>query len=186
MHTAIRLSLLLVCALAACGRGAAPPAPATVSPLASAAAPAAASSAAPKDAAHPRLRVTTFDGQSWDLAAQRGHWVLVNFWATWCGPCLKEMPALSAFGKSRNDVRVIGLDYEGIEKADMDAFLKQHALSYPVAIIDMDHPPQDFDTPRGLPTSYLIAPDGSVAKKFVGPLTIQDLEQEIAAAPLAH
>ena len=38
---------------------------------------------------HPRLRVTTLDGQTFDLAAQRGHWVIVNFWATWCVPCIK-------------------------------------------------------------------------------------------------
>jgi thiol-disulfide isomerase/thioredoxin len=185
MHFATRLSLLLCCALVACGRGA-PPTQSTAAKPAPVAAPAAAPAAAPRDVAHPRLQVTTFDGQPWDLAMQRGHWVVVNFWATWCGPCLKEMPALSAFGKQRADVSVIGLDYEEIEKADMAAFLKQHAPSYPVALLDVYHPPQDFDAPRGLPMSYLIAPDGSVAKKFIGPLTIKELEQAIAAAKPVH
>ena len=186
MPSAIRLSLLLALALAACGRETPSPATPAAAPASDAAArtPAATTAiqpATPTDASHPRLQVTTFDGQPWDLATQRGHWVLVIFWATWCGPCLKEMPALSAFAKEKSNVRVIGLDYEEIEKADMADFLKKHAPSYPIAILDVNHPPQDFDTPRGLPMSYLIAPDGHVAKKFIGPLTIKELERAIAA-----
>ncbi|MEP7097367.1 MAG: TlpA disulfide reductase family protein [Dokdonella sp.] len=136
----------------------------------------------PKDQTTPVLEVTTFDGRPWSLRKQRGHWVLVNFWATWCGPCLEEMPALSAFNTKREDVSVIGLAFDDIDHAGMQDFLKQHTVSYPIAMIDTLHPPQDFDTPRGLPTSYLIAPDGSVAKKIIGPLKIQVLEQAIAAA----
>jgi thiol-disulfide isomerase/thioredoxin len=131
----------------------------------------------------PQLEVQTIDGQSWTLAQRRGRWAVVNFWATWCSPCLKEIPDLTAFDAAREDVDVIGLAYEEIEPADMRAFLKQHPAGYPIAILDVYAPPADFDTPRGLPMTYLIAPDGSVAKKFLGPVTSKELGQAIAAHP---
>lgn len=130
----------------------------------------------------PALQVKTLDGGDYDLAAHRGKWVVVNFWATWCAPCLKEMPELSALDAMREHVEVIGLAYEEIEPADMQAFLEKHPVVYPVAIVDVYAPPQDFATPRGLPMTYLIAPDGKVAKQFLGPVTAGDVEAAIAVA----
>lgn len=137
---------------------------------------------APVDPEHPTLRIATFDGQTFDLAKHRGHWVVVNFWATWCVPCLKEMPALSAFDAERDDVEVVGLAYEDIEVADMKAFLEQHPVHYPIAIVDVYNPPAAFGTPRGLPMTFLVAPDGKLASKFLGPVSAEDLKKAIAAA----
>ena len=55
-------------------------------------------------------------------------------------------------------------------------------VSYAIAQLDVDDPPKDFATPRGLPTTYLIAPDGTIARHFLGPITEKDLEQAIIAA----
>jgi thiol-disulfide isomerase/thioredoxin len=132
--------------------------------------------------AHPALKVTTLDGRPWDLSAQHGRWVIVNFWATWCVPCIKEMPAISAFVAARADVRAIGLAYDDSPAADIRAFLKKHPVSYPVAQVTLDQPPRDFDEPRGLPTTYLIAPDGTVARRFIGPVDARSLGAAIAAA----
>ncbi len=185
----LRISVALagvVCLLAACQReSASPPSPAK--PAASVAVPAAAPAqpAGAEDAPkpdYPKLAVKTFDGREFDLAAHRGKWVVVNFWATWCNPCLKEIPDLDAMDKARDDVTVIGLAYEEIERADMEAFLKDHPISYPIALIDVYNPPADFDTPRGLPMTYLIAPDGKVAARHLGPVTSEQLSSEIADA----
>jgi thiol-disulfide isomerase/thioredoxin len=179
MNRSPLLPLLLLLALVACKREAGAPVPAPAVP-APATAPAA--TASTKAVETPALKVTTIDGKAWDLAGHRGHWVVVNFWATWCGPCLKEMPDLSALDAMREHVEVIGLAYEEIEPAELQAFLKQHPVVYPIAIVDVYSPPADFATPRGLPTTYLIAPDGKVAKHFLGPVTAADVDAAITAA----
>ena len=127
----------------------------------------------------PTLSVKTVDGADFDLAAHRGAWVVVNFWATWCSPCLKEIPDLSEFDRQRDDVTVIGLAFEEIELDDLKAFLKKLSPSYPVALVDVYNPPKDFAVPRGLTTTYLIAPDGHIAERFLGPVTSADLSQAI-------
>jgi len=130
----------------------------------------------------PTLEVATIDGGRYDLAEHRGEWVVVNFWATWCSPCLKEMPELSALHTMREHISVVGLAYEEIEVPAMRSFLEAHPVAYPVAIIDVYDPPADFDTPRGLPMTYLIAPDGAVARQFLGPVTARDIEAAIASS----
>jgi thiol-disulfide isomerase/thioredoxin len=128
----------------------------------------------------PSLRIETFDGATFDLSEHRDKWVVVNFWATWCAPCLKEIPDFNAFAKANANVQFIGLAYEEIERADMEAFLKQHPIDYPFAILDVYNPPKDFETPRGLPMTVVLAPGGEVVKTFLGPVTSADLSAVIA------
>ena len=132
-------------------------------------------------AAKPTLKVATLDGKTFDLSTQAGKWVIVNYWATWCSPCLKELPDISAYVSEHKDkVAAIGLAFEDSDKADIEKYLKAHPLSYPVAQVDVIEPPKDFDTPKGLPNTYVIAPDGHVAKAFMGPITSSDLDAVIA------
>jgi thiol-disulfide isomerase/thioredoxin len=189
MNRLLPIACLALLALAACKRPAnedAAPRPAAQAPAATAAQPPA--PVQPADAApapkpeQPTLAVTTLDGKPYDLASHRGNWVVVKFWATWCGPFLKEMPDLSALDAMREHIDVIGLAYEDIEPAELKAFLQKHPVVYPIAIVDVYDPPRDFATPVGLPTTYLIAPDGKVAKHFIGPITAKEIDAAIAAA----
>lgn len=172
--------LLALGVLAGCKRDSPAAAPQTAAPVAT---PKAATSNPTKpDKAFPSLQVKTLDGKTFDLAAQRGKWTIVNFWATWCGPCLKEMPELSALDAMREHIVVVGLAYEDNTEDAMRAFLEKHPVVYPIALVDVYNPPADFDTPRGLPFTYLIGPDGAVVKKYTGPVSARMLEEDIAAA----
>ena len=180
------LLVSLVLMLAACKpAGESQPKPEAVQPAKPAAtesATPAQEEAEPADAEFPALQIATLDGAQYDLAAHRGKWVVINFWATWCKPCVKEMPDLSALDAMRDHIEVLGLAYDDSEPQDIRAFLQKHPVAYPIAIVDTFDPPKAFATPRGLPTTYLIAPDGKVAKKFMGPITASDIEAAIAAA----
>lgn len=130
----------------------------------------------------PALQVTTIDGDAWDLADHRGSWVVVNYWATWCAPCREEMPELSALASMRGHIEVIGLAYEDTTPEAIGAFLEQYPVTYPIAIIGVLDPPADFDVPRGLPMTWLIGPDGRVARRFLGPVSALEIETAIAEA----
>ncbi len=128
------------------------------------------------------LETQTLDGKRFSLAEQRGKWVVVNFWATWCGPCIKEMPELDALDKARADVVVVGLAFEETTVEDLKDFLKGRPVSYPIALVDTFEPPKAFSVPKGLPTTHVIAPDGTIAKSFLGPVTRAQLEAVVDAA----
>jgi thiol-disulfide isomerase/thioredoxin len=183
------LPLAAAIALAAC-RADPPVAPAATPPADAASTPATPAASVPPASAgdvakpeFPTLAVETFDGGRFDLGEHRGRWVVVNFWATWCNPCLKEIPDLIALDAAREDVDVVGLAYEEIERADMEAFLAKRPIPYPMAVLDVYSPPTDFDTPRGLPMTYLISPDGRVARKYLGPVTSEALLKVVDAKP---
>ena len=183
----LTLACVFALALVACDRGDDPATPATSADPTAAAPPGEAppeETPAPdaSEPASPRLSLQTLDGKTYDLADHRGMWVVVNFWATWCAPCLKEMPELSALDAMNEHIEVVGLAYEEIDDADMRAFLDKHPVVYPIAVLDVTAPPEDFDTPRGLPMTYLIAPDGRVAHKVLGPVTAREIEEAIAKA----
>ena len=132
---------------------------------------------------HPVLAVTTVDGKAWQLADQRGQWVIVNFWATWCSPCIKEMPEIDQFVARHKNVAAIGLAWQDADTAAIESFLAKHPVRYPIAIVDPFKPLADFEPPRGLPTTYVIGPDGRVVKKHLGPVTAIDLAKLVGVKP---
>ena len=128
----------------------------------------------------PRFVATALDGTRIELAKRRGRWQVVNFWATWCAPCIKEIPELARFDKARVDVDVLGLAFEDSDVAEIRAFLVKHPAGYPIVHVDPYAPLAGFAVPRGLPTTYLIAPDGRIAERLIGPVDGKLLARAVA------
>jgi cytochrome c biogenesis protein CcmG, thiol:disulfide interchange protein DsbE len=117
--------------------------------------------------AAPPLVVTAFDGTVIDLAKLRGKVVLVNFWATWCAPCRREMPTFDAFYRRHRgeNFELVGISIDFPRDA---AKMRKAAapLAYPIAWID-DAGVNGFGAPDGVPITYVIDADGIVRDKFI-------------------
>ena len=123
---------------------------------------------------------TDLEGKSQKLSDYKGKWVLVNFWATWCPPCRKEIPDLSDFHLNNDDAVVIGVNYEpGIKDERLKKFMALYLVSYPMTRVN-DDIINALGEPRGLPTSILIDQQGNVVKKISGMVTDRSLNKIIA------
>lgn len=125
----------------------------------------------------PPLVGETITGDSFDLADYEGDWVVVNFFATWCPPCVAEHPELIAFSASNAlDAKVVSVAFD--EPATKVAeFFDTNGGDWPVVA-------QSAQTPLewaviGLPETFLVSPDGKVAKKYKGGVTAAGLEADI-------
>lgn len=125
----------------------------------------------------PTLEFATTDiyGSPLSLATFRGQWVAVNFWATWCKPCRKEIPDLDELHRNRDDIVVVGLAYEEVGPEEIQAFLKTTPASYPNALVDIFDPPAAFGMPMVFPTTVILSPTGQKVKTFTGPVTSEDI-----------
>lgn len=110
------------------------------------------------------------------LSDYRGEWVVVNYWATWCAPCRKEIPDLSKLHLERADVTVLGLAYEELDDSDFFEFLQDFDVSYPILKVDVYQPPEPFGAPRVLPTTIILDQEGRAVKAFLGPVTRESIE----------
>ncbi len=112
------------------------------------------------------------------LEDYKGKWVLVNFWATWCPPCLEEIPDLIKLSETRKDVVVIGIAMEYQSAKYVKEFADNLFVTYPVVLGDRKIAAQIGSIP-GLPTSYMYNPQGKLAAQHVGPLTRKAIESYI-------
>ena len=108
------------------------------------------------------------DGQhAFDLAKYRGHVVLLNFWASWCAPCLQELPSLEALTRQMPQVTVIGVSFD-TDRAAYDHFLTLHHVTIPTVIDPSQHTNSLYGTYRP-PETDIIDKTGQIRRKFIGP-----------------
>lgn len=137
----------------------------------------------------PALKLTDLQGRPQRLDTWHGQRVLLNFWATWCVPCVAEMPALDRFQKQQapGAVQVIGVAMD--EPARVTEFLRTHPVAYPILLGSLAAPSttrQLGDTAEVLPYSVLLDGDGRVLDMHVGPLSEADLHAWSASGEGDH
>lgn len=118
-------------------------------------------------------------GQVQRLSDYRGKWVLVNFWATWCPPCLEEVPDLVALHEShrKTDLVVIGVALDSSRESVVE-FVAKKQVSYPIVLGDYDLAAQVGEV-NALPTSYLFDPSGKLVSYQEGMVTRESVESYI-------
>lgn len=122
----------------------------------------------------PEIEGPDLDGKTARLSQLRGRWVLVNFFATWCIPCVREHPELVRFSDRHpaEDVRVLAVVYDD-QPADVARFFAERGGSWPV--VDDPGAKVDFGV-RGIPESFLVDPDGVVRTRVIGGVTADGLD----------
>lgn len=127
------------------------------------------------------------DGKPHTLAPYRGKWVIINYWATDCPPCLKEIPELERFHQRHKDDNavVVGVNYEDIKLPWLKDFIKSVKMTYPVLRAEPDTA-TPFGAIRILPTTIIVSPEGELIGAQAGAVTEEMIDHYIrdhAAAP---
>lgn len=127
------------------------------------------------------FRLTDTQGRTHTLSGYKGRWVLVNYWATWCPPCLDEIPDLIALHNDRkNNLVVIGVALDYRNPKDVIDFADSMLVDYPIVLGNRELVRQ-IGPVQGLPTTYLFNPEGRMVAQQVGAITRQMVETYIAS-----
>ncbi len=108
------------------------------------------------------------------LDGLKGQWVVINYWARWCKPCIEEIPELNELDHDFDTITVLGVNYDGATGED----LKAQATELGVAFKLLEHDPSaelGVRRPVVLPTTLIVAPDGTLKTTLVGPQTVDTL-----------
>jgi len=129
--------------------------------------------------AMPQLVMTQLDGGAWRMADHRGQVVLLNYWATWCGPCWEETPGLIRLSKELGPkgLAVVGVSIDEGGAAKVKKFVADFHVPYPVTM--QDHGSQMEYGMAGVPTTILVDRQGRVAKTYVGAVREKDFAEDV-------
>jgi thiol-disulfide isomerase/thioredoxin len=122
-------------------------------------------------------------GHTLDQGAYHGQWVLVNFWATWCPPCRKEIPELVRLQHDEaGKLTIIGIAVSYRDPQSVSDFVRRHGMGYPI-VLGNAGTAAEFGGFRGLPASFLYGPDGRLVHRFEGAQTEASIDQAMGLSP---
>ncbi|EOO32525.1 Thiol:disulfide interchange protein tlpA [Bacillus cereus VD133] len=132
----------------------------------------------------PDFTLTKLDGTNVKLSDLKGKKVILNFWATWCGPCQQEMPDMEAFYKEhKENVEILAVNYTPSEKGGgeekVSNFAKEKGITFPI-LLDKNIDVTTAYKVITIPTSYFIDTKGVIQDKFIGPMTQKEMEKRVA------
>jgi thiol-disulfide isomerase/thioredoxin len=120
--------------------------------------------------------LTDTQGQRHKLTDYKGRWVVMNFWATWCVPCIQEIPEIAEFQKAHPDVVVIGVAMDAENVAKVKQFAKKTGHDYALVLGD-EAVEKQLGEPRALPTTRIYDPSGKVVYDRIGRVSRKFLEE---------
>ncbi len=118
-----------------------------------------------------------------DLDQLRGQWVVINYWAQWCKPCIREIPELNHLDRQYRHVTVLGVNYDGATGRELELQLEKLGIEF--ATLPGD-PARQLGVPRPvvLPTTLILDQQGQLHATLVGPQTLESLAQATGQAPV--
>jgi cytochrome c biogenesis protein CcmG/thiol:disulfide interchange protein DsbE len=134
----------------------------------------------------PMLVLTQLDGGTWRMAEHRGQVVLINYWASWCGPCWEETPGLIRLSKELGPqgLAVVGVAIDEGGTAKVKQFVEEFHVPYPVALPEPGS--QMAYGMAGLPTTVLVDRQGRVAKTYSGAVREADFRTDVSSLLAEH
>lgn len=132
-----------------------------------------------REALAPDFELVNLEGEKVKLSNYRGHAVLINFWATWCGPCRIEMPAIQArFEQYSPELVILAVDNDESQEI-VSAFVDELGLTFTI-LLDFGADIQDLYQIRGYPSSYFVDANGIIQVVHIGIMTESQLDGYLA------
>jgi len=123
-------------------------------------------------------------GSDFKFADYRGKWIVVNYWASWCKPCIKEIPELNAFYQAHRDFDaiVVGVNFDHVPPQQLSMIIQEMGVTFPTLREDPSKMLGIKSLP-GIPATYIISPIGKIKTHLFGIQTRESLEREIGLPP---
>ncbi len=121
-----------------------------------------------------RNDIEVFNGSNTNINDLNGNWILINYWADWCAPCIKEIPELNDFAAENKNIKVYTFNFDELEIDDLKPIAKRFNIKVPSLVT---HPRDIWGiaTPPAVPATYFINPNGEIAVSLFRPQTKDSL-----------